>query len=118
MQDKIDEIGDELQEHNSSLQIILYRIDKLEDTEKKELQRLLDKIETLMEENHLQKQLIAVHDTKIKDIQKELSLKVNQELYEKHEDVMDARLNTYKKVAIGIVITVTGALLLEVIHFI
>jgi len=118
MQDKIDEMGEELQEHNSSLQIILYRIDKLEYTEKKELQRLLDKIESLVEDKHIQKQVIAVHDAKIEDIQQELSKKVNQELYEKHEDVMDARLNTYKKVAIGIVITVAGALLLEIIRFI
>lgn len=106
-----------LHEHESTLNILLYRLDKLEEERKRENKDIMNLLQNIQEgQTEITKEL-AVHETRINTMEhdiEELKIgKVDEETFETQCGTISKRLDIYKQIIMAIAGGVGVSLLIE-----
>lgn len=104
-------------EHESTLNILLFRIDKIEEERRRENKDIMNLLQSIQEGQTEIGKEIAVHDTKIEIIEHEIEElkvgKVDEETFETQCGTISKRLDIYKQIIMAIAGGVGVSLLIE-----
>lgn len=101
------------QEHESTLNILLYRIDKIEEERRRENKDIMNLLHNIQEgQTEINKEL-AVHDTKISGMLEDIETLKNDKVDFDQFNVVNKRLDIYKNILMAIAGGVGVSLLIE-----
>lgn len=100
-------------EHESTLNILLYRIDKIEEERRRENKDIMNLLQNIQEgQTEINKEL-AVHDTKISGMIEDIETLKNDKVDFDQFNVVNKRLDIYKNILMAIAGGVGVSLLIE-----
>lgn len=94
------------QEHESTINILLYRIDKVEEERRRENKDIMKLLQSIQEGQTEINKEIAVHETKIQSMETSINElkneKVDEETFDTQCNTISKRLDIYKQIIMAI----------------
>ena len=105
------------QEHESSLNILLYRMDKLEEERKRENKDIMNLLQLIQEGQSEINKTMAVHERQLLTLEHEIEElkheKVDEDTFHTQYNTITSRLDIYKQILMAVAGGVGVSLLIE-----
>lgn len=120
--DKVNRLLQENTNEEVTLTLLLYRIDKLEEEQRRENKEIMELLHTIQKNQHINDEKLVQHTTELTRVNARLDKleqgKVNSAEFDKTCDNVTKRLDNYKQIIFGIVIAVGAMMVSELIKLI